>query len=141
GTRDLSFPSYRPHPQLYGLRSHGGVKQETNIIKGDACTLDENFKRHTGKLVKFAEVSLARNALQEDHIGPLLKINDEAKSRRSTKPIILSTAMVINYEDLTAAYAKRAEQEEKASARKKKLEPCGPSRKRREKLSNAESDV
>ncbi|KAK3613255.1 hypothetical protein LTR56_027990 [Elasticomyces elasticus] len=116
---------------------------QDTIIKGYACTLDEvnkqKFKRHTGKLAKAAQVSLARNALQEDHIRSLLKINDEAKSQRSARPIILSTAKVISYEDPTAAYAQRAEQQEKASARKKKLEPSGPSRKRREKLSKAES--
>jgi hypothetical protein len=36
------------------------------------------------------------------------------------RPIVLSTAKVISYEDLATAYAERAEQEEKAVARKKK---------------------
>lgn len=98
---------------------------QDTIIRGDAWTLDEvnkqKLKRHIGKLAKAAQVFLARNALQEDHIRSSLKINDEAKPRRSTRPIVFSTAKVISYEDLTSAYAKRAEQEEKASARKKKL--------------------
>jgi hypothetical protein len=49
-----------------------------------------------------------------------LKINDEAKPRRSTRALVLSTAKVISYEDLNAALAKRAEQEAKAIARQRK---------------------
>ncbi|KAK4888829.1 hypothetical protein LTR27_012290 [Elasticomyces elasticus] len=68
---------------------------QDTIIRGNACTLDEvnkqKLKRHTGKLAKAAQVSMARNALQEDHIRSLLKTNDEAKPRRSKRPIILST--------------------------------------------------
>jgi hypothetical protein len=94
------------------------------IVKGDACALDEVNKqkldRHVGKLARAAQISFAKNTLQEDRIRSLLKINDEAKLRRSTRPIVLSTAKVISYEDLAAALAKRTEQEEKAVARKKK---------------------
>lgn len=94
------------------------------IIKEDACALDEVSKqklnRHVGKLAKAAQTSFARNTLQEDHIRSLLKANDESKPRRDTRPIVLSTAKVISYEDLAAALAKRAEQEEKAVARQKK---------------------
>ncbi|GAB7336708.1 hypothetical protein MBLNU13_g10373t1 [Cladosporium sp. NU13] len=94
------------------------------IVNGDACALDEVNKqkldRNIGKLAKAAQISYARCTLQEDRIRGLLKINDEAKPRRSTRPLVLSTAKVISYEDLTAAFAKRAEQEEKAAARQKK---------------------
>lgn len=94
------------------------------IVNGDACALDEVNKqkldRHIEKLAKAAQISFARCTLQEDRIRDLLKINDEAKPRRSTRPLVLSTAKVISYEDLTAALAKRAEREEKAVARQKK---------------------
>jgi hypothetical protein len=94
------------------------------IINGDACALDvvnkQKLDGHIGKLAKAAQISYARTTIQEDRIRSLLKINDEAKPRRSTRPIILSTAKMISYEDLEAALAKRAEQEAKAVARKKK---------------------
>lgn len=94
------------------------------IVNGDACALDEVNKqkldRNIGKLAKAAQISYARCTLQEDRIRGLLKINDKAKSRRSTRPLILSTAKVISYEHLTAALAKRVEQGEKAVARQKK---------------------
>jgi hypothetical protein len=94
------------------------------IINGDACALDvvnkQKLDGHIGKLAKAAQISYARTTIQEDRIRSLLKIYDEAKPRRSTRPIILSTAKVISYEDLEAALAKRAQQEAKAVARKKK---------------------
>jgi hypothetical protein len=94
------------------------------IVDGDACTLDEVNKqkldRHIGKLAKAAQISYARCTLQEDRIRDLLKINDEAKSRRSTRALVLSTAKVISYEDLNAALARQAEQEAKALARQRK---------------------
>jgi hypothetical protein len=104
----------------------GFAALQDTIIRGDACALDEvnkrNLERHVGKLAKAGQVSLARTALQEDHIRFLLKTNDEAKPRRSTRSIVLGTAKVMSYEDLAAARAKRVEQEKKASARRQKLE-------------------
>jgi hypothetical protein len=104
----------------------GFAALQDTIIRGDACALDEvnkrNLERHVGKLAKAGQVSLARTALQEDHIRFLLKTNDEAKPRQSTRSIVLGTAKVMSYEDLAAARAKRVEQEEKASARRQKLE-------------------
>lgn len=103
----------------------GFAALQDTIIRGDACALDEvnkqNLERHIGKLAKAGQVSLARAALQEDHIRFLLKTNDEAKPRRSTRAIVLGTAKVMSYEDLVDARTKRAEQEEKSSARKRKL--------------------
>jgi hypothetical protein len=104
----------------------GFAALQDTIIRGDACALDEvnkqNLERHVARLAKAGQVSLARTALQEDHIRFLLKTNDEAKPRRSTRSIVLGTAKVMSYEDLAAARAKRVEQEEKASARRQKLE-------------------
>jgi hypothetical protein len=55
------------------------------VINGDACALDEEKKReldrHIGKLAKAAQISYAKNTLQEDRIRGLLEINDEAKPR------------------------------------------------------------
>lgn len=103
----------------------GFAALQDTIIRGDACALDEvnkrNLESHVGKLAKAGQVSLARTALQEDHIRFLLKTNDEAKPRCSTRSIVLGTAKVMSYEDLAAARAKRAEQEQKSSARKKNL--------------------
>ncbi len=66
-----------------------------------------------------ARVSLAKSAIQSDQIRFLLKINDEAKVRRSTKSIILGKAKVMSYEDLEEARSKRAEKEAAKSAKGK----------------------
>jgi hypothetical protein len=120
----VSPPIAAPITPVTPVCATGFAALRDAIINGDACALDEVDKqkldRHIGKLAKAAQVSYAKNTLQEDRIRGLLKINDEAKPRRSTRPIVLSTAKVISYEDLTAALAKRVEQEEKAVARKKK---------------------
>jgi hypothetical protein len=120
----VSTPIAAPVTPVTPVCAAGFTALRDAIIDGDACALDEVDKqrldRHIGKLAKAAQVSYAKNTLQEDRIRGLLKINDEAKPRRSTRPIVLSTAKVISYEDLTAALAKRVEQEEKAVARKKK---------------------
>lgn len=111
------------------------VLQDT-IIKRAARALDGvdqyELERHVGKLAKAAQVSMARNSLQKGHIRFLLKINDEAKARRSTRSLVLGTAKVMSDEDLRAAYAKRAEQEQKANARREKLEEARARRAERE---------
>jgi hypothetical protein len=125
-TELVSPPLTAPVTPVTPVCAAGFVALRDAIINGDACALDEVDKqkldRHVGKLAKAAQISFAKNTLQEERIQSLLKINDEAKPRRSTRPLVLSTAKVISYEDLAAALAKRAEQEEKAVARKKKAE-------------------
>jgi len=83
------------------------------IIKQDAHALDETSKqslqRHVQKLVKAAQTSVAKGALQQDQIRFLTTINNEAKVRRSTKSLVLGRAKVMSYEDLEEARAKRAE--------------------------------
>lgn len=74
-------------------------------------TVDETskwrFQRLVQKLVKAAQMSLAKGVLQQNHIQFLMKINNEAKVRRSTKPVVLGTATVMGHEELKAARAKR----------------------------------
>jgi len=85
------------------------------IVEHDARTLDEaskeNLHRHTQKIANVARVALAKSAIQKDQIRFLLKINNEAKVRRSTKSVILGKAKVMSYEDLQEARSKRAEKE------------------------------
>ncbi|PVH91919.1 hypothetical protein DM02DRAFT_478601, partial [Periconia macrospinosa] len=57
------------------------------------------------------EASQWRGILQQHHIRFLMTINNEAKVRRSTKPVVLGTAKVMSYEDLEEARAKRAEKD------------------------------
>jgi hypothetical protein len=56
-----------------------------------------------------ARISLAELALQQDQIQFLLRVNNEAKARRSTKSLILGKVM--SYEDLEMARAKRVAKE------------------------------
>src|SRR6266480_866096 len=83
-----------------------------NLIKQDACAEDEMSKqrlqRHIQKFANAAQTSFAERALQRDQILFLKKINNEAKVRRSTKPLVLGKAKIMSYEDLEEARAKRA---------------------------------
>jgi hypothetical protein len=66
------------------------------IIEQDAHALDgeskQSLQRHVLKFSKAAQLSFAKGALQQNHIQLLLKVNDEAKVRRSTKSLVLGTA-------------------------------------------------
>ncbi|KAF2785599.1 hypothetical protein K505DRAFT_369006, partial [Melanomma pulvis-pyrius CBS 109.77] len=96
------------------------------IMQKDAHTLDETSKqglqRHLQKFAKAAHLSFTKGALQQNHIHLLMAINNEAKTRRSTKSDILlkGTGKVISYEDLEAARAKRAEKDAAKAANKGK---------------------
>jgi REP element-mobilizing transposase RayT len=93
------------------------------IMKQDAHTLDEtrrqDLQRHLQKYAKAAQVSFAKGALQQNHIQLLLKVNDEAKVRRSTKPLILGRAKVMGYDELKEAREKRAATEAATKAKGK----------------------
>jgi hypothetical protein len=71
------------------------------------------------KLVKAAQMSLAKRILQQHHIRFLMAINNEAKVRRSTRPVVLGTAKVMSYEDLEEARVKRAEKDAAKEAKGK----------------------
>jgi hypothetical protein len=86
-----------------------------NLIKADARALDEasqkRLQRHVQKLASAARVSFAECALLQDQNQSLIKINKEAKVRRSTRSVVLGKAKVMSYEDLEEAQAKRATKE------------------------------
>ncbi|KAK5110394.1 hypothetical protein LTR85_001272 [Meristemomyces frigidus] len=85
------------------------------IVTHDAQSLDQRGKhsvqRHLQKLTKAAHIFLAKNALQRDQIHFLLRTNNEAKIRRSTKSLVLGKARVVSYEDLVEARVERTRKE------------------------------
>lgn len=99
------------------------------ILEKDAHTLEDagkrSIQRHLQKLTKGAQTSIARGILQQERIRFLLKTNDEAKVRRSTKSLVLGKAKVMSYEDLVEARAKRTERDAKKSARKQRRKRKG----------------
>ena len=74
-------------------------------------------------------------ALKDNQIRFLTTINDEAKVRRKTKPLILGKAKVISYKDLKEAQVKRAEKDAAKEAKGKGK--C--SRKRRSAILEADA--
>ena len=95
-----------------------------NLIKQDAHTLDEiskkRLQRHVKKLTSAARVSFAECALLQDQNQFLIKVNNEAKVRRSTRSVVLGKAKVMSYEDLEEARAKRAAKEKTSSGKVKR---------------------
>ncbi|KAH8728360.1 hypothetical protein GQ44DRAFT_824189 [Phaeosphaeriaceae sp. PMI808] len=95
------------------VSAEGLMSLQNLIMKQDAYALEEKSKqslqRHLYKFTKAAQVSFAKGALQQNQIRFWLKVNNEAKVRRSTKSLVLGTAKVMGYEDLQHARAKRAE--------------------------------
>lgn len=93
------------------------------ILDQDADELDERGKqrlrRHLQKFTKGAHTFLAKTALQHNQIQFLLRVNNKAKSRRSTKSIVLGNAKVMSFEDLVEARAKRAERDLVTANRRK----------------------
>ncbi|ORX92858.1 hypothetical protein BCR34DRAFT_500368, partial [Clohesyomyces aquaticus] len=93
-----------------------------NLIK--QAPYDKTSKMHHQRLVQklanAAQTSFAQQALDQDHIQFLSKMNNEAKTRRKTRSDILGKARVMTYEDIEAARAKRAEQDAAKEARGKR---------------------
>jgi hypothetical protein len=94
------------------------------IVQQDAHALDDvdqqKLKRHMQKFTKGAQTLIVGGTLKQERIQSLLKANDEAKPRRSTKSIVLSKAKVMSFEDLVEARIKRAEKEANKLAKKKR---------------------
>jgi len=78
------------------------------LVERDTNVLDNGSKLRLKKLLNAAQISFAERALLEDDNQLLVKQNNEAKRRRSTKSIVLGKAKVMSYEDLEEARAKRA---------------------------------
>jgi hypothetical protein len=68
------------------VSAEGLVSLRNMIIEQDASALDEtnkrNLQKHLYKLAKAAQLSLAKGALQQNHIQFLLTLNNEVKVRR-----------------------------------------------------------
>ncbi|TVY73350.1 hypothetical protein LSUE1_G007226 [Lachnellula suecica] len=81
-----------------------------NLIKQDI--LDEKsvprVQRRVQKLANAGQKAIAYCALLENQKQSLIKINNEAKVRRSTRAIVLGNANVISFEDLEVTRATRA---------------------------------
>ena len=94
------------------------------IVHQDAHSLDDvdqqRLRRHMQKFTKGAQTLIVGGTLQQDRIRSLLKANDEAKPRRSTKSIVLGKAKVMSFEDLVEGRNKRAEKEANKVAKKQR---------------------
>jgi REP element-mobilizing transposase RayT len=105
------------------VSAEGLMSLHNLIMKQDARALNEirrqDLQRHLQKYAKAAQLSFAEGALQQNHVQLLLKIKDEAKVLRSTKPLILGRAKVMGYNELTKAREKRAETEAAKTAQGK----------------------
>jgi len=112
-----------PLTPITPVSAEGLVSLRNLIIEQDAGALDEtnkrNLQRHLHKLAKAAQLSLAKGALQQNHIQFLLTVNNEAKVRRSTKSLVLGKAKVMGYEELVEAREKRVEKEAAQKAKGK----------------------
>lgn len=115
------------------------VSLQNQIVKQYTHVLDEASKRrlhkHLGKFVNAAQICLVKGSLQQDRIRFLMKINDEAKTRRSTKSDILAKGegLVISYEHLVAKRSARAAYEQSKAA--------GKGKRGRKRKSPAEVDI
>jgi hypothetical protein len=92
--------------------SSEGLTSLLNLIKQDPHEMSQaRYQKLVQKLANAAQTSFARQALDQDQIQFLAKMNNEAKVRRKTKSHILGNARVMSFEDIEAARAKRAEQD------------------------------
>ncbi|KAF5848074.1 hypothetical protein GGP41_009307 [Bipolaris sorokiniana] len=87
---------------------HDLITKDTHVLKK---MNKDRLQRRIQKLASAAKVSFAEQALLKDHNHFLLQINQEAKTRRSTKSVVLGKAKVMSFQDLKEARAKRAAKE------------------------------
>jgi hypothetical protein len=112
---DLQIPETPVTP----VSAEALMSLQNRIIHQDALTLDktskQNLKRHLQKFVKAYQTSSAQVILKDNQIQFLTTINNKAKVRRSTRPLVLAKGKgegkVISYKDLIEARAKRVEKE------------------------------
>jgi hypothetical protein len=112
-----------PQTPVTPVTAEGLMSLRTLIIEQDADALDEakerSLQRHLQKLAKAAQLSLAKGALQQNHIQFLLTINNEVKARRATKSLVLGKAKVMGYGELVEAQEKRVEKDAAQKAKGK----------------------
>jgi len=65
------------------------------------------LQRHVQKLANAAQTSFVECALLHEQNNFLIKINNEAKDRQSTRSVVLGKVKVMSYEDIEEARAKR----------------------------------
>ena len=94
---------------------------QDQIIKQNANTLDrtsqQRLQKYLEKMVKGAQTACASGVLLQDQIRFLTTINNEAKTRRSTRSDILGKGRRMTYEDLEQARIKRKEKEDAKKAK------------------------
>ncbi len=111
-----------------------------SLIKQDICAAEfddadkQRLKRRVGKLESAAKISFAKQSLLQDHNRLLYRINNEAKVRRSTRSLVVGTAKVMKYEDLTRV------REERAATAKAAADKAKGKRGRKRKASEREAD-
>jgi hypothetical protein len=92
-----------------------GLASLQNLIKQDAHTLNkasiQRLERHVQKLANAAQISFAERDLLHDRNQMLIRMNNEAKVRRSTRSVVLGKAKVMSFEDIEVARAARAAKE------------------------------
>jgi hypothetical protein len=95
--------------------SAGGVAILHNLIKQDVYILDglniRRLERHVRKLADAAQISITERALLHDQNQTLVRMNNEAKARRSTRSVVLGKAKMMSFEDIEVARAARAAKE------------------------------
>ena len=125
---EMSRISVTPVTPVTPVTAEAFLALHNFILERDAQALEEtgkqNIQRHLQKLTRGAQTSIARGALQQERIRSLLKTNNEAKVRRTTKSLVLGKAKVMSYEDLEAARAKRAEREASKATKNKRGGKC-----------------
>jgi hypothetical protein len=92
-----------------------GLVSLQNLIKQDAHTLNkasiQRLERHVQKLANAAQISFAERDLLYDRNQMLIRMNNEAKVRRSTRSVVLRKAKVMSFEDIEVARAACAAKE------------------------------
>jgi len=71
----------------------------------------QRLERHVQKLANAAQISFAERDLLHDRNQMLIRMNNEAKVRRSTRLVVLGKAKVMSFEDIEVARAARAAKE------------------------------
>ena len=64
-------------------------------------------------------MSFAKGILQQNHIKFLLTINNEAKTWRSTRSVVLGDGVIMGHEELVEARVKRAKKDAAKTTRGK----------------------
>ena len=120
-TSELIVPCLRDEiPQTpFTPVSAEGLTSLYNSIQHDN-TLNKACKHRLQKLANAAYMFCAERAFLKDERQALIKMNNEAKVRRSTKSTVVGKAKVMSYEDIEEARAKCATKEAIADQKKVK---------------------